>query len=397
MPGMKEVLATPGIHALLSPSKAKQWLACPPSARLNQKLSERLGDRASPYAAEGTLAHRLAELKLRHEHGEINDFLFKEEVKQLGEITEEMDRNTNSYVDVVMEKYFAAKKRCADAELMIEQKLDLSPWVPGCFGTADACIVSDAVLEVIDYKNGKGVPVDAVGNPQARCYGLGAIHEFGALYGFDLVRATIVQPRLYSVTEETLDRDELLAWGEEIRPIAEQAWRGEGEFKPGDHCRFCNARGICRARALESMGVFVHGFDSPDVIPDEAIPEILRVADTAEQWLKDVRDYARSRAIQGTVYPGWKVVRGKRPGRHFRDEDEVVNRLAHAGFTEEQYCKPKTLMSPSEMEKSIGKAAFDALLSDYVTQGEGALTLVPEDDKRPEYNNADLQFADLAD
>ena len=118
---------------------------------------------------------------------------------------------------------------------------------------------------------------------------------------------------------------------------------------------------------------------------------------TAEAWLKDVREYARAQAIKGTSYPGWKIVRGKRPGRHFRDEGEVVNRLAHAGFTEDQYCKPKTLMSPSEMEKSIGKAAFTALLSDYVTQGEGALTLVPEDDKRPEYNNADLQFADLAD
>lgn len=387
----------PVLHAILNASKAKQWLACPPSARLNQKLSERLGDRASPYAAEGTKAHSLSELKLRHELGEINDFLFKEEVKQLGEIPAEMDRFTNDYVDVVMSRYFEAKKVTPDAELQIEVRLDYGEWVPSGFGTGDAIIVSDRSLEVIDLKYGKGVPIDAVGNPQARCYGLGAIHEFGALYGFDLVRTTIVQPRLFSVTEETLTREELLAWGEEIRPIAEQAWRGEGEFKPGDHCRFCNARGICRARALESMGVFVHGFDSPDVIPDEAIPEILRVADTAEQWLKDVRDYARSRAIQGTVYPGWKVVRGKRPGRHFRDEDEVVNRLAHAGFTEDQYCKPKTLMSPSEMEKSIGKAAFDALLADYVTQGEGALTLVPEDDKRPEYNNADLQFADLAD
>jgi len=387
----------PGIHAILSASRAKQWLACPPSARLNQKLIERLGDRASPYAEEGTKAHAVAELKLRKEIGEINEFLYKEERKQLGEIEPEMDKFTDVYVDEVLTRYYEAKKSTPDAELLIEQRLDFSEWVPSGFGTGDAVIVSDKTLEVLDLKYGKGVPVDAVGNPQTRCYGLGAIHEFGAIFGFYKVRTTIVQPRLYSVTEETLDRDELLAWGEEIKPIAEQAWRGEGEFKPGDHCRFCNARGICRARALESMGVFVHGFDSPDVIPDEAIPEILRVADTAEQWLKDVRDYARSRAIQGTVYPGWKVVRGKKPGRHFRNEDEVINRLAHAGFGEDQYCKPKTLMSPSEMEKSIGKAAFDALLSDYVTQGEGALTLVPEDDKRPEYNNADLQFADLAD
>ena len=390
-------MVVPGIHAVLSPSKAKQWLACPPSARLNQKLSERLGDRASPYAAEGTTAHSLAELKLRHELGEINDFLFKEEVKRLNGVTEEMERSTNLYVDIVLEKFFAARKRCSDAELLIEQKLDLTPWIPGCFGTADACVVSDEVLEVIDYKNGKGVPVDAVGNPQIRCYGLGAVHEFGALFGFPVVRMTIVQPRLSSVTEETMTREDLLAWGEEIKPTAELAWRGEGEFKPGDHCRFCNARGICKARAIESMGIFVHGFDSPDVLPDSAIPEILRVADTAEAWLKDVRDYARSRAIQGEEFPGWKIVRGKKPSRHFKDEDEVINRLAHAGFGEDQYCTPKKLKTPADLEKSIGKTAFDALLADYVTQGEGALTLVPEDDKRPAYNNADLQFADLAD
>lgn len=385
----------PGLHAVLSPSKSKQWLACPPSARLNQKLSERLGDKSSPYAEEGTKAHSLAELKLRRELGEINQFLFDEQVKGLGEIPADMDRSTDEYVDIVMTKFFEAKKTCSDARLFIEQKLDMTQWIPHCFGTADSCIVSDSTLEVIDYKHGRGVPIDAVGNSQARCYGLGALHEFGDLYGFTHVRTTIVQPRLFSVTEETLTRAELLAWGEEIKPIAEQAWRGEGEFKPGDHCRFCNARGICRARAIESMGVFVHGFDSPDVIPEEAIPEILRVADTAEAWLKDVRDYARSQAIQGTDYPGWKVVRGKRPGRSFRDESAVVDKLAHAGFDESQYTTPKKLMSPAELQKSIGKAAFDALLTDQVVQGEGALTLVPEDDKRPAYNNADLQFADL--
>lgn len=386
----------PGVHALLSASKAKQWLACPPSARLNQKLSERLGDRATPYAEEGTKAHAVAELKLRHEVGEINDYLYKEERKQLGEIDAEMDKFTDVYVDEVLTRYYEAKKATPDAELLIEQRLDFSEWVPSGFGTGDAVIVSDRTLEVLDLKYGKGVPVDAVGNPQARCYGLGAIHEFGAIFGFTKVRTTIVQPRLYSITEETLDRDELLAWGEEIKPIAEQAWRGEGEFKPGDHCRFCNARGICRARMLESIGVFVHGFDSPDVIPEEAIPDILRVADTAEQWLKDVRDYARAQAIRGVEYPGWKVVRGKRPGRRFKDENEVILKLAHAGFTEEQYCSPKKLMSPAELEKSIGKTAFDALLTDQITQGDGALTLVPEDDKRLAYNSADLQFADLA-
>lgn len=385
----------PGVHAVLSASKAKQWLACPPSARLNEKLSERFGDRASPYAEEGTKAHALAELKLRRELGEINDYLYKEQRKALGEIPAEMDRATDYYFDTVMSKYYEARKRTKDAVLMVEQHLDFSPWVPHGFGTGDAVIVSDETCEVMDLKYGKGVPVDAVGNPQARCYGLGALNEYGLLYNFQYIRTTIIQPRLSSVTEETLTKDELLKWGEAIKPIAEQAWRGEGEFYAGDHCRFCNARGICKARAIESMGIFVHGFDSPDVLPDEAIPEILRVADTAEKWLKDVRDYANAQAINGVEFPGWKLVHGKRPSRTFKNKDDVILKLAHAGYTEETYNKAPELKSITELEKLLGKSAFDALLGDLVYQGEGALTLVPEDDKRPAYNSADIVFSDL--
>ena len=160
----------PGVHALLSPSKAKQWLACSPSARLSAKFSERFGDKPSEYAAEGTKAHALAELKLRLELDEINKFSFEAQKKALGDIPTEMDRYTDNYVDVVLEKYYAAKKVCEGARLFVEQKLDMTRWIPGCFGTADAVVVSDQILEVLDLKYGKGVPVDAVDNPQARCY-----------------------------------------------------------------------------------------------------------------------------------------------------------------------------------------------------------------------------------
>lgn len=384
----------PGTHAVLSASSAKRWLACPPSARLNDKLAYLFGDGGSVYAEEGTLAHSVAELKLRHEIGEINDFNFTTRLKALGDISAEMNRATDYYVDVVLEKFYAAKKVCPDAKLLLEQKLDYSAWVPKGYGTGDAVIVSDASLEVCDLKYGKGVPVSAVENPQARCYGLGALTAFGDLYGFTHVRNTIIQPRLDSVTEETLTREELLAWGEEIRPIAEQAWRGEGEFTPGEHCRFCNARALCKARALESMTIFKHGFDSPDVLADSAIPEILKVADVAEQWLKDIRVYALSQALRGAVWPGWKLVRGKKPNRAWKNEDAVLDQLARAGYSEEQYMVTK-MKSVSEIEKVLGKAAFNALLGPMVVQGEGNLTLVPETDKRVEYSSADADFADM--
>lgn len=385
----------PGIHAILSPSKAKQWLACPPSARLSAKFSERFGEKSSEFAAEGTKAHAVAELKLRLELGEINKFNYKAQRDALGEIPAEMDRFTDTYVDEVLERYYSCKRISPGTRLLVEQRLDMSPWIPGCFGTADACIVSDVILEVMDLKYGKGVAVDAVKNPQARCYGLGAINAFGDLYTFTHVRNTIVQPRLDSITEEVMRKEELLAWGESIKPIAEQAWKGEGAFSPGENCRFCGAKAVCKARAFQSFDLLSACLDSPDVLPDESIPGILQVADTCEQWIKDVRAYALNQALMGQEWPGYKLVKGKRPSHTFRDEEAAEEQLIRAGYTPEQY-KVSRMMTVAEVEKLLGKKAFDALMGSLVVQGEGKLTLVPESDSRIEYESADLAFADMA-
>ena len=386
----------PSNHATLGPSSAERWLHCPPSARLNAKLIDRFGEQSSPYAAEGTLAHALSELKIRHESGAINDYLFRTMRDDLGDIPKEMDMFTDRYVDEVLERFYTARKHCPDAELLVEQRFSMDRWVPKCFGTSDAVIVSDDVLYVIDLKYGKGVPVSAEENPQARLYGLGGVDAYGDLYGFKYVHTMIVQPRLDSVSEEMLRREDLLSWGDEIKPVAEQAWRGEGEFCTGDWCRFCTARAICAKRAAEAMDVFKYGFDAPSVIPDSDIPGILRVLDTAEDWIKDIRAYALNQAKQGISFPGWKLVRGRRPGRKWKDEEEVINELARAGYDRDQYEETK-LKSVSELEKVLGKTAFDALLSKQVTQGEGALTLVTEDDKRPEYTAAEAALSDLTD
>ena len=393
----------PGQHALLSPSASKRWLTCTPAARLEAKLKERFGDKGSAFAAEGTLAHGVAELKLQKEIGLINDYNYRTQLASLEEkhksqvpngITKDMHRNTDYYVDTVMECYYSAKKRCPDAELHIEVRLDMDEWVPRCFGTSDAVVVSDDVLFVIDYKNGAGVPVSAVDNPQARIYGLGALAKFGDLFGCSEIHNIIVQPKLQSVTEEVLTRPELLEWGDSIREPAARAWRGEGEYKTGDHCRFCAAKAICAARAAEAMSVFTHGFDAPGVIPDDSIPGILAVLDTAEAWIKDIRAYAQSQALRGQQWPGYKLVRGKRPGRKWANEESVIDQLARAGYSREQYEETK-LRSCAEMEKVLGKTAFEALLSQFVTQGEAGLTLVPEEDKRQEYSPADAALSDL--
>lgn len=391
----------PGLHATLSASGAKRWMSCPPSARLEERLRGIFGEKSTPFAEEGTKAHSLAELKLLREKGRlgeddgINDFNYDLRRKALGDIPKEMDEATDYYAEIILEKFLTAKQSCPDAQLKLEQRLDFSSWVPDGFGTGDAVIVGEELLEVCDLKYGKGVPVFAENNPQARCYGLGALHCYGVLYGFKHVRNTIIQPRLDSVTEEMLNTDELLQWAEtELKPAAELAWKGKGEFNPGDHCKFCAARAICYARATKAMTIFKHGFETPGVIPDEAIPEILAVADTAIDWIKDLQAYALSQALRGQEWPGYKLVRGKRPPRKWVDEEEAKHQLIRAGYEPEVYTETK-FKSPSNIEKLVGKQAFEAIFATLVTQGDGALTLVPESDKRTEFTSAEADFSDI--
>lgn len=386
----------PGVHAILSASSAKRWMSCPPSARLEEKLRDRFGDRSSPFAEEGTRAHALAELKLQKEIGLINDFSYKMQREVMTGVDNEMEWATDRYVDIVMQKYYEAKKSCPDAQIFIEQRLDFSTWVPHGFGTGDVVIVSDMILDVCDLKYGKGVPVIAEGNPQARCYGLGALSAYGDLYAFPKVRNTIIQPRLDSVTEETLTREELLRWADEdLKPKAELAWAGEGEYDPGDHCRFCAARALCYHRAAKCMQIFDSGMQSPGILPDEEIPRILEVADIAEAWIADIRAYAKSQALKGQQWAGFKLVAGRRPPRKWTDAEAVIDQLSRAGYTDEQIYKPRELITVGEAEKLLGKPAFRAILGQFSVQGEGAPTLVPESDKRLSINSSEAAFADL--
>lgn len=389
----------PGKHAVLSASGAKRWLSCPPSARLEEKLKDRLGDDGdggNDYTREGTKAHELGELKLRKEIGEINDYNFRERVKQLGDIDKEMDEATDQYVAIVMERYFEAKKSCSDAVLMLETRLDFSRWVPHGFGTGDAIVISDSILDVMDLKYGKGVPVDAVDNPQARLYGLGALEMFGDLYGFTHVRNTIIQPRLDSVTTEMLTREDLVAWGDtEVRDTAKLAWEGKGEFLPGDHCRFCKVKAVCFARAAEAMKIFKTGLDNPAMLDDSQIPDILAYTAIAKSWITDLENYAQAQAIKGQRWRGYKLVRG-RSNRAWKDSEAVADNLLRAGYKREDIIKTE-LRSVSEVEKLLGKKAFRTFAEQYTIKPEGKLTLVPESDKRQEVNPADADFSDMGD
>lgn len=409
----------PSLHAVLGASSAKRWLECTPSARLCERLETQFGKKESVYTAEGTKAHALGELKIRRAlyqadgmtaaglaamgslereaYGGINEFRYQTLREELGEIPRDMEQATDSYCDVVMHRFLSAREADPGALLLLEQRLDYSRWVPGGFGTGDCIIISQALLEVLDYKHGVGVPVEAAGNPQIRLYELGALAKYGALFDFDRVRGAIIQPRLDKLTEEELSTEELLAWArDEVVERARLAWAGEGEFRPGEHCRFCAAKAICSARVAEALKLFRYGLESPGVIPEEQVPEILATLDTAESWIHDFRAYAEAQALRGQRWKGYKLVRGKRPNRRWGDPEGAKAQLLRAGYPAEQFEETR-LKTPGDVEKALGKTAFRALLGPLVAQGEGKLTLVPESDKRAEYSSADAAFADLAD
>jgi hypothetical protein len=381
-------------HAILSASGAYRWLACPPSARLEEQFEETI----SAYAEEGTLAHALAELSLQMMLDQISAVCYTEKLKQLEKnelYSKSMLDYIDSYVTIVMEKINEARARSKDAVVLLEQRLDFSDWVPEGFGTGDVVIISDGVLEVIDLKYGKGVPVSAEDNAQMRLYALGALATFDSLYDIKTVRMTIVQPRLDSVSGDEIPAEMLYWWADtELVRRAQLAWDGQGEFQAGEHCRFCRARFNCRARAEANLELAKMDFQKPELLTDEEIGEILKQADELKAWVSDVFDYALVQARDhGKRYKGWKLVEG-RSVRKYADEEAVAKTLLGAGYKEEQIYEKK-LWGITAMEKLLGKTKFGELLKGLVVKPAGKPTLVPESDKRPEINSIAAAVADF--
>lgn len=382
-------------HALLGASKASQWINCPPSAR----LQENIPDKRSEYADEGTAAHELSELILRRRLTPCNSAERKrldkaiEEAKSGPYYGPEMEEAVAAYVEVVEERFMAAKARSADAVILLEERLDFTEWVPDGYGTGDVVLISDGVLEVIDLKYGKGVPVSAIGNPQLRLYGLGAWSNWNYLYSIKEVSMTIVQPRLDSVSTDTMQLGELIEWAETVvKPAAALADAGEGEFKPGDHCHWCKVKGNCRARADENMKALAYEFQDPALLSLEEIGSVLFVAEKLKAWAKDVEDYAFEQAKAGAKIPAWKLVEG-RSNRVITDKELAWIALEKAGIEPDKYLKPQELLGISDLEKRIGKKELATLLGGLIVKPPGKPVLVPETDKRPELNSVENDFA----
>lgn len=381
-------------HALLGASKASQWINCPPSARVQESIP----DTRSEYADEGTTAHELAEVKLRRRLTPCNSKQRKALDEQLKKIQAssyygaEMESAVQEYVEIVEEKYMEAKARSSDAMILLEERLDFTEWVPDGYGTGDVVLIADAVLEIIDLKYGKGVPVSAFENPQIRLYGLGAWSDQNYLYDIKEIRMTIVQPRLDSVSTDTISAEDLITWAENIvKPAAALAFAGEGEYKAGDHCRWCKVKGNCRARAEANMKALKHEFKDPALMDNEEIGSILFIAQQLKTWAKDVEDYAFEQAKSGNKISQWKLVEG-RSNRTITDKKAAQATLAE-NFKPHQYLKPDELLGITGLEKEIGKKNLADLLGDLIVKPPGKPVHVPETDKRPEMNSVENDFA----
>lgn len=368
-------------HALLSPSSAHRWLHCTPAPRLEENFE----DRGSDFAAEGTLAHAYCALKLKRAIGITNTEDEEQEIAELREkyYAAEMDEYTDTYVALVLERLAEARSSTPDARLFVETRLSFERYVPNAFGTADALIIADGTMEVIDFKYGKGVRVDAVENPQMMIYALGAYEEFSDLYHIDNIRMTIVQPRLAHLSGYEMYHGDLLDWAQNVlRPQASKAYRGTGDVVPGDWCRFCKAKSECRALAERCLQAQAGSADQALMSPQEIAAKVLPMLPVIRTWIQGVEEQCLAKALAGTEYPGYKVVEG-RSVRVITNPDELRNRLTGTELPEEQYMKPAELRSLTELEKAVGKKAFAQLAEGLIHKPQGKPTLVPDSDKRP--------------
>ncbi len=369
-------------HAILSASSAHKWLICTPSAR----LEEQFPDKTSEYMKEGTLAHAIAEFKVKSYFLEaiskttqtrrLNKFK-KEEGFQA-----EMLEHTDTYLNFLKEE---ALKTNAKPFIIVEQKVDFSNYVPEGFGTADCIMISGDALHIIDFKYGKGVKVEAEDNPQMKLYALGAFSTYGLFYPIKYIKMSIVQPRIDNISSYEIPIEPLIDWGEKIvKPQAQKAFAGIGDYVQGEHCRFCRAKGACEFRAKTNMKVVEEIQSSYNgTISNDELGDMLTKTDGIEQWIKDIKSYALELVLKGEQVKGWKAVEGK-SNRKITDTDKAFEILEANGY-EEALLYEKIPLTLTKLEKVVGKTKLSEAIGDYIEKPKGAPTLVKESDKREPY------------
>lgn len=392
----------PTQHALLSPSASARWIACPPSARLEAREPEK----DTPFTREGTIAHALAESLLRAALRKnlaawpeqptgagLENLKLQAEAEGL-DFEEMLETVSEHYCRPLWEDYMEAKASDPEARLLVEQRLKLDEFIPEGFGSSDAVIIAGTTLRVFDLKYGKGIKVSAKGNPQMRCYALGAYCGPAELYDIHTVSMTIIQPRLRWISTDTMTSSELLAWAtDELRPAAVSAYAGAGEFNPGAHCRFCAVAPRCRALASKAATLNTGALDTA-LMDNAELAGALKNAEGLKSWISSLEAYVLEHALRGETFPGFKVVEG-RSVRSISDQQAAMADLAAAGFEESSYIRPKELKTIGDLEKLLRKKGFQELLGKYVVKPQGKPTLAEDTDPRPAIGTAQGAASDF--
>ena len=406
-------MATPMEHAKASASASHRWLNCTAAPTFEAQFPD---SDPGEYAKEGTLAHKFCELAAEYTSGQITKRKYNSQIKKLREdpiFKEEMIKTAEFYAQYLWEKATSYPEPPYQKQ---EVRVDFSDYVPDGFGTCDCVMIGGDHLHITDYKYGKGVQVSAENNSQMRLYALGALKQYSMFYAIRTVSMAIVQPRITEdISEETITVEELLSWGEQIKPIAQKAVTGIGaEFHEGSWCEFCKGRAVCRARAenmtaledfkdlaiegkmtdqeIENRNMMIKaGFTLPPALTDADVGNLLIRAEQLVSWYNDLKDYALEAIMAGKEIPGWKVVAG-RSNRAFDDTDAALEAIKKAGYDEAVLYerKPKTL---TELEKLMGKKEFVEVVGSHIVKPMGKPTLVDIADRREPYNPAAADFA----
>lgn len=383
-------------HALLSPSSAHRWMNCPLAPRLEATLPEK----PSEYAREGTVAHSVCEITAKKKFKKVKAAEYNRVIKKLktdAAWDDEMLHTAETYVEHLTER---AMEFANEPYIAFEVKVDVSDYVPEAFGRCDCAMFGGDTLIITDYKHGKGVPVSPDENPQLMLYALGALKLYKPLFGVALKKVAVYidQPRIGAYDGWACTVDELLAWGESVKPKAQMAFMGFGEYHAGDWCRFCRANGICKAQAEQQIGAFddfsaAVGNPAALLSPSE-MGEVLKRGETLVSWYETVKEKALESLLNGEKIPGYKVVEG-RSTRCWTDQDKALDKLQESGVDRAVIYDsvPKTL---AQLEKLLGTAKFKELVGEFVTKPQGKPTLALETDSRKEFNSAAADFAGVA-
>jgi hypothetical protein len=410
-------------HSVWSASSTDRNWSCPGALALTIDMPETTSEAAD----WGTACHQISERCLRNGTDAVDYIGTTEKGKEHSfEVDDEMADCAQMYVDYVRVQrgeqdwlgthcadcrgsgYNRYDRKCAscagtgDAHgyktlLMIEQKFSLAALDPpfDAGGTGDAVIWKpiERQIEVVDLKGGRGVVVEAKGNPQLRTYALGAMLANPGL-PVETIKVTIVQPRAGHkdgrIRSETFDVTDLVEWTADLMRAMERANRAAGlymaiqdgtidrpmaawtaEFlNAGAHCKFCKAAGICPAleqKALDAAGVWFDDLDqprisnAPDTMSPERLAQLLDAADMIGDWINAVRAHAHREAEGGTAIPNYVLV--EKEGREKWLDDaaqaKAAAAAAAAGVPADKVFNAPKLRTPKQVRDALKKAKID--------------------------------------